>query len=135
MSNRRLRARTGFAAVPAISGLHEALELGGRVVRGRIDAVFRHEVPARDGSTAVRWEVVDWKTGRAGTADPLQLAVYRLAWAEAQGVPLDEVAATFVHVASSTIERHDGLPGREELEALLSGSGGPAGTGPRTPPA
>ena len=50
-----------------------ALVLAGQVVRGRIDAVYAEP----DG-----YLVVDWKTNRAATADPLQLAIYRLAWAE-----------------------------------------------------
>ncbi len=58
------------------------LTLAGRVVRGRIDAVYRHG----DGDETT-YEIIDWKTHRARTADPLQLAVYRLAWAEQQGIP------------------------------------------------
>src|SRR5690606_9192695 len=54
-----------------------ALMLGGQQLIGRIDAVFRAEATASDG---VDFEVVDWKTNRAATADPLQLAIYRLAW-------------------------------------------------------
>jgi DNA helicase-2/ATP-dependent DNA helicase PcrA len=88
------------------------LILGGRVVRGRIDAVYR----GADG----RYEVVDWKTGRAHTADPLQLAVYRLAWAEAAGVDPDEVTATFLYVRTGEIVRPTGLPDRQELERLLA---------------
>ena len=57
------------------------LTLAGRVIRGRIDAVYRTPAP-----TATACEIVDWKTGRTGTADPLQLAVYRLAWAERHGL-------------------------------------------------
>ncbi|MFJ3169524.1 UvrD-helicase domain-containing protein [Streptomyces roseus] len=89
------------------------LTLAGRVVRGRIDAVYRNE----DGS----YEIVDWKTGRTTEADPLQLAVYRLAWAEATGTPLDRVAAAFLHVRSGRVIRPRGLPGREGLERILQG--------------
>src|SRR5690606_7495280 len=46
------------------------LTIAGRVVRGRIDAVYRH-----DDGDRVTYEIVDWKTGRSRTADPLQLAV------------------------------------------------------------
>ncbi|MEF2527077.1 UvrD-helicase domain-containing protein [Streptomyces sp. CS62] len=45
--------------------------LAGRVVRGRIDAVYR--APA---GSPYAYEIVDWKTGRGTDADPLQLAVY-----------------------------------------------------------
>ena len=41
---------------------------------GVIDAVFQHP----DGT----WDVVDWKTNREQTADPVQLAIYRLGWAQ-----------------------------------------------------
>ncbi|MEV6107693.1 ATP-dependent DNA helicase [Streptomyces sp. NPDC051940] len=87
------------------------LTLAGRIVRGRIDAVYR------DGED--RFEVVDWKTGRTGTADPLQLAVYRLAWADEWGIDPEDVSAAFLYVRTGEIVRPD-LPGREELEHLLA---------------
>ncbi|MFC5169310.1 UvrD-helicase domain-containing protein [Streptomyces mutomycini] len=86
------------------------ITLGGRVVRGRIDAVYR---------TGDTYEIVDWKTSRHRTADPLQLAVYRLAWAELHGLPLDAVTATFLYVRTGETSRPTALPGREELEKLL----------------
>ncbi|MFH9087961.1 UvrD-helicase domain-containing protein [Streptomyces sp. NPDC017673] len=92
------------------------LTLAGRVVRGRIDAVYRHG----DGDEAT-YEIVDWKTGRTGTADPLQLAVYRLAWAEQQGIPPESVTATFLYVRSGEVVRPEGLPDRAALERLLTG--------------
>ncbi|MGA5523211.1 UvrD-helicase domain-containing protein [Streptomyces pseudogriseolus] len=96
------------------------LSIAGRVVRGRIDAVYRHE-DAEDGEdgAAVTYEIVDWKTGRGRTADPLQLAVYRLAWAEQQGVPLESVTAAFLYVRTGEVVRPERLPGRAELERLL----------------
>ncbi|WP_225846253.1 ATP-dependent DNA helicase [Streptomyces sp. HPF1205] len=89
------------------------LALAGRIVRGRIDAVYR------DGDT---YEIVDWKTGHdpAG-ADPLQLAVYRVAWAEQAGVPPDRVTAAFVHVRTGTVVHPRPLPDRAELERLMRG--------------
>ncbi|WP_042801721.1 PD-(D/E)XK nuclease family protein, partial [Streptomyces sp. C] len=95
------------------------LTLAGRVIRGRIDAVYRNP----DGS----YEVVDWKTGRTTQADPLQLAVYRLAWAEATGTPLDRVTAAFLHVRSGRVIRPRDLPGRERLERILQGESGTDG--------
>ncbi|MFI2375978.1 ATP-dependent DNA helicase [Streptomyces sp. NPDC018964] len=92
------------------------LSLAGRVVRGRIDAVYRKD--DEDGTT---YEIVDWKTGRDRTADPLQLAVYRLAWAEQQGVPPETVTAAFLYVRTGEVVRPDPLPGRAELERLLLG--------------
>ncbi|NNN35067.1 ATP-dependent helicase [Streptomyces sp. S3(2020)] len=90
------------------------LAIAGRVVRGRIDAVYKEG----DGETAT-YEIVDWKTNRDRTADPLQLALYRLAWAEQQGVPLESVTAAFLYVRSGEIDRPDGLADRRALERLL----------------
>ncbi|MEU8460263.1 UvrD-helicase domain-containing protein [Streptomyces sp. NPDC029003] len=95
------------------------ITLAGRVIRGRIDAVYRHS----DGS----YEVVDWKTGRTTQADPLQLAVYRLAWAEATATPLERVSAAFLHVRSGRVIRPRDLPGRARLERILQGETGTDG--------
>jgi DNA helicase-2/ATP-dependent DNA helicase PcrA len=90
-----------------------ALVLAGQVVRGRIDAVYRED----DGS----FLVVDWKTNRAETADPLQLAIYRLAWAEINEVPLSSVRAVFHYVRTGRTVAPDHLPGREQLEQIVVG--------------
>jgi DNA helicase-2/ATP-dependent DNA helicase PcrA len=88
-----------------------SLVIGAQVVHGRIDAVYR---------TPQGFEVVDWKTSRADTADPMQLGIYRLAWAELAGVPADSVAAAFYYVRSGVVEHPDGLPGRPQLQRLLA---------------
>ncbi|MEV7026565.1 3'-5' exonuclease, partial [Kitasatospora sp. NPDC093558] len=98
------------------------LVLAGRVVRGRIDAVYREGDETSGSGGTSRYEVVDWKTHREETADPLQLAVYRLAWAEYAGVPPEQVTASFLYVRSGRIERPSGLPDRKELERLLIGN-------------
>ncbi|MEV7559999.1 UvrD-helicase domain-containing protein [Streptomyces sp. NPDC089795] len=95
------------------------LTLAGRVVRGRIDAVYKNP----DGS----YEIVDWKTGRTTEADPLQLAVYRVAWAEATNTPLDRVSAAFLHVRSGRVIRPRDLPDRARLERILQGESDPDG--------
>jgi DNA helicase-2/ATP-dependent DNA helicase PcrA len=64
--------------------------------------------------------VVDWKTSRRDEADALQLAIYRLAWADLAGVPLDRVRAAFYYVRSGRLVEPEGLPGRVELERLVS---------------
>ena len=89
-----------------------ALPLAGRVVRGRIDAVY--------DLGGGRWKVVDWKTGRE-SADPLQLAVYRLAWARLVGVPLEHVEASFLYVRSGREDVHTDLLDAAGLEDLLRG--------------
>ncbi|MEU1278431.1 ATP-dependent DNA helicase [Streptomyces sp. NPDC005805] len=111
--------------------------LAGRVVRGRIDAVYRTETGGPgtgDGGpgSGPAYEIVDWKTARDGRADPLQLAVYRLAWAEQQGVPPEAVTAAFVFVRTGEVVRPPDLPGREALErVLLGGTPGESAGGAR----
>ncbi|MER6786549.1 UvrD-helicase domain-containing protein [Streptomyces sp. NPDC000658] len=92
------------------------LALAGRVVRGRIDAVYKEG----EGDSAT-YDILDWKTHRARTADPLQLALYRLAWAEQQGVPVESVTAGFLYVRTGDVVRPRGLPDRAALERLLTG--------------
>ncbi|QYJ05736.1 ATP-dependent helicase [Nocardioides panacisoli] len=94
-----------------------ALVLAGQVVRGRIDAVYLEEAaPDEDGP---RFLVVDWKTNRAATADPLQLAIYRQAWAELAGVDPGQVRAAFHYVRTGDLVVHHDLPDRQALVALL----------------
>lgn len=81
----------------------------GRVVNGRIDAVFR------DPATG-RFDVIDWKTGSASHVDPMQLALYRLAWANLRRVAVDDVDAAFVLVSTGEVIRPDTSA---ELAALL----------------
>ncbi len=85
----------------------------GHSVVCKLDAVY--EI---DG----RAEVVDWKTGKAPTgaddlaARQLQLALYRVAYAEFTGRPLDEVDAVFYFVADDLEVRPTGLLDRAGLE-------------------
>lgn len=90
------------------------LLLGDRQIRGRIDAVYRAEAP-------LAYQVVDWKTTNS-PPDPLQLACYRLAWAEAHGLDVEAVDAVFHHVRTGRVIRPAGLPGRAELERLAATS-------------
>ena len=89
-----------------------AIDIGGEQLLGRIDAVF---------GTGDRFEIVDWKTNSSASADPLQLAIYRLAWAELAGIDLDRVSAAFYYVRLDEVQRFGptDLPGRAELESLL----------------
>ncbi|HYG93435.1 MAG TPA: ATP-dependent DNA helicase, partial [Nocardioides sp.] len=96
-----------------------SLVLAGQVVRGRIDAVYTEG----DG-----YLVVDWKTNARQTADPLQLALYRLAWAELTGVPVDKVRAGYCYVRTGDLVEPPGLPERAELAGLLGGTHGNDGS-------
>ncbi len=93
-----------------------SLTLAGQVVVGRIDAVYED----RDG-----FVVVDWKTSREPIADPTQLALYRLAWAELNHLPLGAVRAAFYYVRTGQVVVPAELPGREELEHRLGGGSQP----------
>ncbi|HEU5486972.1 MAG TPA: ATP-dependent DNA helicase [Microlunatus sp.] len=101
------------------------LLVDGTLVRGRIDAVYDlrsgRADPATDGG--YDFQVVDWKTGRAETADPLQLAIYRQAWAEVCQLPPERVDAVFYLVATDTVVRPEALPGRADIAGLLAGGG------------
>ena len=77
------------------------LILGGRVVKGRIDAVFKN---------GDRYDVIDWKTGSSASTDPYQLALYRQAWSQLRGVPVADIDAAFVMVATGEIIRPEILP-------------------------
>ncbi|MDT5283470.1 MAG: ATP-dependent helicase UvrD/PcrA, partial [Mycobacterium sp.] len=92
--------------------------IGGRVVRGRIDAIFADD----DGGTTV----VDWKTGEppdtpeAKQHAAIQLAVYRLAWAQLHGCPVESVCAAFHYVRTGQTVTPDTLPGIDDLAAMLA---------------
>jgi DNA helicase-2/ATP-dependent DNA helicase PcrA len=93
-----------------------ALVVGGQAVRGRIDAVYADRVDGEDG-----FLVVDWKTNQRASADALQLGLYRQAWADLHGVPVERVRAAFYYVRTGEVVEPGDLPGRDEIEALLTG--------------
>ncbi|WP_237565353.1 ATP-dependent helicase [Ornithinimicrobium cavernae] len=89
--------------------------IGGRAIRGRIDAVFTEA----DG-----FVVVDWKTGaRPGSEREatriLQLAVYRVAYARLRGMDPDRVGAAFFYAATGETVRPD-LPPELDLQELVA---------------
>jgi DNA helicase-2/ATP-dependent DNA helicase PcrA len=90
--------------------------VGGRAVRGRIDAVFEDD----DGGLTI----VDWKTGRPGGPEQqrvrsLQLAVYRLAYARLTGRRPEQVRAAFFFAATGDTVR-PALSDEAELEQLVA---------------
>jgi DNA helicase-2/ATP-dependent DNA helicase PcrA len=94
------------------------LVIGGRLVRGRIDAIY-----SRDGGG---FDVIDYKTGAIPPdfeAASLQLSVYRLAWADLAGVDPADVDAGFLYVRTGTLKRPHRLLSRDELAALFADGG------------
>jgi DNA helicase-2/ATP-dependent DNA helicase PcrA len=86
--------------------------IAGILVRGRIDAIYK---------TADGYEVVDWKTGSKvlGESSAVQLAVYRLAWAKLQSIPVAEVSAAFHYVPTNKTDRRANLLNEDQLTDLL----------------
>ena len=86
--------------------------IAGILVRGRIDAVYK---------TDNGFEVIDWKTGskELGDSAAVQLAVYRLAWARLQAVPVEKVSAAFHYVPIDKTDRRADLLTEEQLVGLL----------------
>ncbi len=93
--------------------------IGDRLIRGRMDAVFH------DSGTG-RYDVVDWKTGSPPStrlerrAVGVQLAAYRLAWADLAGVSLEEVRAAFHYVRAGETVRPADLLDAEGLATLIT---------------
>ena len=91
--------------------------IGDRLIRGRIDAVFKGRP---DG-----FDVVDWKTGSPPRneaerhAVSVQLAAYRLAWAALADVPVAAVRAAFHYVRHNQTARPADLLDGAGLAALI----------------
>jgi DNA helicase-2/ATP-dependent DNA helicase PcrA len=103
---------------PASLELPFALVLGGRTLRGRMDALFTGTLD--DPSAKDRWLVVDWKTGKPGSANDLQLSIYRQAAALTLGVNPDQIQAVFYYVADQEVTSPTNLLSLEELAELIS---------------
>lgn len=90
--------------------------LAGHLIICKIDAVFD------DGGRTL---IVDWKTGRAPQSDDevarkgLQLALYRLAWADWSDTPLEQVDAALWFSDTDTTIQPATLPGASELTSML----------------
>lgn len=89
-------------------------------VRGRVDAIFRHV----DEHGDVRWELVDWKTGRVPSAremdaKSIQLALYRLAFARLQNIPVEQVSGTFFYVGEGKTIRPQNFADEAQLIRLI----------------
>jgi DNA helicase-2/ATP-dependent DNA helicase PcrA len=96
------------------------LVVGDTIVRGRMDAVFADP----DGG----FTVVDWKTGRRprgeeAVAAAAQLAAYRLAWADLNGVDVERVRAVFCYLRDGGDYSPSDLLDRDGIARLLESVG------------
>jgi DNA helicase-2/ATP-dependent DNA helicase PcrA len=94
-----------------------ATVVGGVVIRGRMDAVF---TDADGGYTVVDWKTGKRPTGVEATAAAVQLAAYRLAWAELAATPVEQVRAAFFYVAVGDTVRPVDLLDAAQLAALVT---------------
>jgi DNA helicase-2/ATP-dependent DNA helicase PcrA len=100
------------------------ITLGAQVVVCKLDAVY----PAVDSIHS--YQIVDWKTGKAPRdADDLerkqlQLALYRLAFAQYAGVDPELIDAVFYFVADDRVVRPERIYSEEELRTLWSSTTG-----------
>ena len=99
--------------------------IAGHAIRCTIDAVFDTSEIADLPDVMI----VDWKSGRHPTAEELesrelQLAVYRIAWAKAYGIPLENIGACFVYLREPEERRYlnaGNLTEEEIAEKIHSG--------------
>jgi DNA helicase-2/ATP-dependent DNA helicase PcrA len=95
--------------------------LGGNTIVCKIDAVYEIE-STRDLPTGQRYEIVDWKTGKApsSAADlelkQYQLALYRLAYSQWANIDPERIDACLYFVADDTIIRPERIYSESELE-------------------
>lgn len=115
------------------------LPFDGRTVVCKLDAVYRH---------GERVEVVDWKTGAAPRTPAeieerqLQLALYRVAYAEFSGLGIEQIDAALYYVGEGVVLRPDRLETKDELVArwrravdgLAAGKSPPATAAVHDPP-
>lgn len=102
-----------FAALTPLAVEQEIqLTIDGNTFVCKMDAIYQSE----DGV-----QIVDWKTNKPPTEKDdlyrrsLQLALYRLAYSEYTGMPIEKVQASFFFVADSVELTPDTLLGREEI--------------------
>jgi DNA helicase-2/ATP-dependent DNA helicase PcrA len=119
LENLKAAFRSGpfFDRTPHALELPFSLVVAGRTWRGRMDGLFAGTL--EDPHAAGKWLVVDWKTGRPGTANELQLSIYRQAAAKALNVDPEQVQAAFYYVMEQVVDVPERLLSLAELEELL----------------
>lgn len=102
---------------PIAVELSVALPFAGTTMICQIDAVYENQT-----DSGVKYELVDWKTGRVPTKTEeaekfLQLEVYRHAFAKLRGISSAEIAVTLFYVDAGKELRLENPRTLEELEA------------------
>lgn len=86
-------------------------ELKGRIVNGKLDAVFYGGLDEKDPTK--RFTIVDWKTGKKPTKQEdidrklVQLDMYRLMFAQMKNIPLDSIDATLYYVSVASKDKRE----------------------------
>ena len=86
-------------------------QLGGMVVNGKLDAVFRGGLDVQNPGK--RFTIIDWKTGRRPTKPDdiarklIQLDCYRLLLSVFEHMPLDSIDAALYYVSEAREERRE----------------------------
>lgn len=109
-------AASRFATMKPIDVEREIqLTIAGNTFICKLDAIF---------ATKTGVLIVDWKTGKAPkNADDeklktLQLALYRLAYSEFTGLPIEKIEVSFYFVADNIELKPQNVPNRQELMDL-----------------
>ena len=106
---------------PVAVELEVNVPFGNSIIICKIDAIYEVE-----GSNGQRFEIVDWKTGKAPKdaqdleLKQFQLALYRLAYARWSGVPAENIDALFYFVAEDKVVRPERIYSESELEERWS---------------
>lgn len=111
---------------PIAVELEVSLPFAGRTLVCKLDAVYRLEQPTDEGLP--RFEVVDWKSGRAPANDAeresrfFQLDLYRHAYAQWADVAPERIDVSLFYVAENVEIRGDAVRTLAELEELWLGA-------------
>ncbi|MRG60755.1 AAA family ATPase [Agromyces sp. CFH 90414] len=111
---------------PAAVELELHLPMGEHVFVCKLDAVYEIDPDSELGRRGIRFQVVDWKTGKAPRDErdlalkQTQLALYRLAYSTWSGVPVDEIDACFYFVEDDRVIRPGELSDERDLRLAWS---------------
>ncbi|MDR5698936.1 ATP-dependent DNA helicase [Agromyces aerolatus] len=97
------------------------LPIGEHVFVCKLDAVYAVDPASELGRRGIRYQVVDWKTGKAPhdardlELKQTQLALYRLAYASWAQVPAEQIDACFYFVEDDRVIRPEAIFDEDEL--------------------